>query len=73
MDLLRYILTFVLRAADFAVQVCLAAGVGFEKVTAVGAENEGSDGGHYCDIWSYHVERNIACEYVCRRRLVICL
>ena len=56
MDLLRYILTFVLRAADFAVQVCLATGVGFEKVTAVGAENEGSNGGHYCGIWSYHVE-----------------
>jgi hypothetical protein len=49
------ILTFVLCAADFASQVCLAAGVGFEKVTAVGTENKGSNGGHFCEIQSYHV------------------
>jgi len=41
------VLTFVLRAADFAGQICLAAGVGFEKVAAVGAENEGSNGSHF--------------------------
>lgn len=67
-----HILTFVLRAADFAVQVCLAAGVGFEKVTAVGTENERSNGGHFCGVRSYHVEKNVACEYRCRRLLVIC-
>lgn len=40
--------TFVLRAADFAGQVSFAASVGFEKVAAVGAEDEGSNGGHFC-------------------------
>jgi hypothetical protein len=47
--------TFVLRAADFAGQVCLAAGVGFEKVAAVGTKNEGSNGGHFCGVLSDHV------------------
>jgi hypothetical protein len=47
--------TFVLCAADFAGQVCLAAGVCFEKVAAVGTEYEGSNGGHFCGIWTDHV------------------
>jgi hypothetical protein len=47
--------TFVLRAADFAGQVCLAAGVGFEKVAAVGTKNEGSNGGHFCGVLLDHV------------------
>lgn len=42
-------LTLVLCAADVASQEGLAAGVGFEKVTAVCAEDKGSDGGHGCD------------------------
>lgn len=41
--------TFVLRAADFAGQVSFATGVGFEQVAAVGAEDEGSNGGHGCE------------------------
>ena len=45
-----------MRAADFASQVCLAAGVGFEKVTAIGTEYEGSNGGHFCGIRSDHVK-----------------
>jgi hypothetical protein len=43
--------TFVLRAADFAGQECFAAGVGFEQVAAVGAEDEGSNGGHVCGLY----------------------
>lgn len=53
-----YMHTFVLRAADFAGQVGFAAGVGFEQVATVGAENERSNGGHVCgmspitcDVW----------------------
>jgi hypothetical protein len=56
--------TFVLRAADFAGQICLAAGVGFEKVTAIGTEDEGSNGGHFCNTESDHVEKKIAFECV---------
>lgn len=41
--------TFVLRAADFASQVGLAAGVGFQKVAAIRAKDERSNGGHVCD------------------------
>jgi hypothetical protein len=53
-------LTFVLRAADFASQVCLAAGVGFEKVAAVGTEDEGSNGGHLCGVKSEHVKERLS-------------
>jgi hypothetical protein len=41
--------TFVLRAADFAVQVGFATGVVLQKVAAVGTEDKRSDGGHGCD------------------------
>ena len=40
--------TLVLRAADFAGQVSFTAGVGFQEVAAVGAEDERSNGGHVC-------------------------
>jgi len=43
--------TFVLRAADFAGQVSFAAGVGFQKVAAVGTEDERSNGGHVCSYY----------------------
>lgn len=39
-------LTFILRAADFACEVGFPAGVGFEEITAVGAEDEGPNGCH---------------------------
>lgn len=42
----NFLLTLVLRAANVAVEVCLAAGVGLEQVAAVRAKDEGSDGGH---------------------------
>ena len=49
--------TLVLRAADFAGQVSFAAGVGFQEVAAVSAENERSNGGHVCGM------RLITCNF----------
>jgi len=43
--------TLVLRAADFAGQECFAAGICFQEVAAVGAEDEGSNGGHFCGLY----------------------
>lgn len=61
--------TLVLRAADFAGQVSFAAGVGFQEVAAVGAEDERSNGGHVCGM-SLITCNLLVCEYV---GLSICL
>lgn len=41
--------TFILGTADFASQVGLAAGVGFEEVATIRAKDERSNGGHVCN------------------------
>ena len=55
--------TLVLRAADFAGQECFAAGVGFQEVAAVGAEDERSNGGHVCGMCLITC-KFLVCEYV---------